>query len=135
MNAVLWGMLLRILQAFLQGAPFIFTGLCIAGLLDRLMGHAATRRMFGSNSVVSLAQSWLIGMLLPGCSLGVIPICRKLRSSGISVGTIFAFASPALATAPDPRRSARRRRARLRRSWCLRRTYWSRSGPPSRRPT
>ena len=92
MNAVVWGMVLRILQAFLQGAPFIFTGLCIAGLLDRLMGQAATRRLFGSNSVVSLAQSWLIGMLLPGCSLGVIPICRKLRASGISVGTIFAFA-------------------------------------------
>jgi len=92
MNAVVWGMVLRILQAFLQGSPFIFTGLCIAGLLDRLMGRAATRRMFGSNSVTSLVQSWLIGMLLPGCSLGVIPICRKLRESGISVGTIFAFA-------------------------------------------
>jgi uncharacterized membrane protein YraQ (UPF0718 family) len=89
---LLWGALLRMLQAFLQGAPFIFTGLCIAGMLDRLMGHAATRRLFGSNSLVSLAQSWLIGMLLPGCSLGVIPICRKLKASGIAVGTIFAFA-------------------------------------------
>jgi uncharacterized membrane protein YraQ (UPF0718 family) len=89
---LLFGAVLRTVQAFLQGAPFIFTGLCIAGMLDRLMGHAATRRLFGSNSLVSLAQSWLIGMLLPGCSLGVIPICRKLRASGIAVGTIFAFA-------------------------------------------
>jgi len=92
MNAVVWGMVLRMGQALLQGAPFIVTGLCVAGILDRLMGHAATRRMFGSNSLVSLLQSWLIGMLLPGCSLGVIPICRRLRASGISTGTIFAFA-------------------------------------------
>jgi uncharacterized membrane protein YraQ (UPF0718 family) len=92
MSEVVWGAVLRMLQAFLQGAPFIFTGLCITGLLSRLMGHADTRRLFGSNSLLSLAQSWLIGMLLPGCSLGVIPICRQLRASGIAVGTIFAFA-------------------------------------------
>lgn len=48
--------------------------------------------MFGSNSLASLVQSWVIGMILPGCSLGVIPIVKQLRRSGIAVGTIFAFA-------------------------------------------
>ncbi len=91
-EAVLWGCLLRFTQAALQAAPFIFTGLCITGLLHRLMGHQHTRRLFGSNTVASLFQSWLIGMLLPGCSLGVIPIVKQLRRSGIAVGTIFAFA-------------------------------------------
>lgn len=92
MEAVAWGVVLRIVQAALQGAPFIFTGLCVTGMLHRLMGHQQTRRLFGSNSVSSLIQSWLIGMLLPGCSLGVIPIVKQLRRSGIAVGTIFAFA-------------------------------------------
>jgi uncharacterized membrane protein YraQ (UPF0718 family) len=92
MSEIAWGAILRMLQSLLQGAPFIFTGLCIAGMLSRLMGHADTRRLFGSNSLSSLAQSWLIGMLLPGCSLGTIAICRQLRASGIAVGTIFAFA-------------------------------------------
>lgn len=92
MEAVAWGVVLRIVQAALQGAPFIFTGLCITGMLHRLMGHQQTRRLFGSNTVSSLLQSWLIGMLLPGCSLGVIPIVKQLRRSGIAVGTIFAFA-------------------------------------------
>ncbi|MFM8283661.1 MAG: permease [Planctomycetaceae bacterium] len=90
--AIVWGIVLRIVQAFLQGAPFILTGLCIAAVFDRLLGQAHTRRLFGSNSLASLVQSWLIGMLLPGCSLGVIPVCRRLRASGIAVGTIFAFA-------------------------------------------
>lgn len=92
MDRLFWGVVLRTAQSSLQAAPFIFTGFIIAGVLHRLMGHAATRRMFGSNSLASLAQSWVIGMLLPGCSLGVIPIVKQMRRSGIAVGTIFAFA-------------------------------------------
>lgn len=87
-----WGAVLRMIQALLQGSPFIVSGLCISGMLSRLMGHGDTKRLFGSNSLSSLVQSWLIGMILPGCSLGVIPICRQLRASGIAIGTIFAFA-------------------------------------------
>jgi uncharacterized membrane protein YraQ (UPF0718 family) len=79
-------------MALLQGAPFILTGLCIAAVLDKLLGRVHTRRLFGSNSQSSLVQSWLIGMIFSGCSLGVIPVCRQLRASGIAVGTIFAFA-------------------------------------------
>ncbi|HEY1067892.1 MAG TPA: permease, partial [Pirellulales bacterium] len=92
LEAVLWGVVLRIAQAALQAAPFIFTGLCVMGMMHRLMGHAHTRWLFGSNTVSSLFQSWAIGMLLPGCSLGTIPIVKQLRASGIAVGTIFAFA-------------------------------------------
>jgi uncharacterized membrane protein YraQ (UPF0718 family) len=91
-EALIWGFCLRVAQAFLQAAPFIFTGLCVAGLLHRLMGHAQTRWLFGSNTIGSLFQSWVIGMLLPGCSLGTIPIVKQMRKSGIAVGTIFAFA-------------------------------------------
>lgn len=92
MDRLFWGVVLRTTQSALQAAPFILTGLIITGVLHRLMGHAATRRMFGSNTLTSLAQSWVIGMLLPGCSLGVIPIVKQMRLSGIAVGTIFAFA-------------------------------------------
>ncbi len=92
LESIFFGACLRVLQAALQAAPFIFTGLCITGLFHRLMGHAHTRRMFGSNTFASLLQSWVIGMLLPGCSLGAIPIVKQLRRSGIAVGTIFAFA-------------------------------------------
>lgn len=92
MTELLWGSVFRMLQACLQGAPFIFSGICITALLDRMLGASNTKRLFGSNSVISLFQSWCIGMALPGCSLGVIPICHQLRASGIAVGTIFAFA-------------------------------------------
>lgn len=92
MEAIFWGVVLRILQAALQASPFILTGLIITGVLHRLLGHHQTRQVFGSNTTVSLIQSWLLGMILPGCSLGVIPIVKQLRKSGIAVGTIFSFA-------------------------------------------
>jgi len=92
METMFWGVCLRVAQATLQAAPFIFSGLCITGMLHRLMGQRYTRWLFGSNTLASLFQSWVIGMLLPGCSLGVIPIVKQLRRSGIAVGTIFAFA-------------------------------------------
>ncbi len=91
-EAQFWGVILRLAQSSLQAAPFVLTGLIIAGILHRLMGHRETKWMFGSNTVKSLFQSWVIGMLLPGCSLGVIPIVKQLRRSGIAIGTIFAFA-------------------------------------------
>lgn len=91
-QAIFWGVVLRIIQSALQAAPFVFTGLCIAAMLHRLMGVAGTRRLFGSHSLSSLFQAWVIGMVLPGCSLGVIPIVKQLRAAGLAVGTIFAFA-------------------------------------------
>jgi uncharacterized membrane protein YraQ (UPF0718 family) len=91
-EGVLWGVCLRFIQSSLQAAPFVFTGLCVMGLLHRMLGQQHTKWLFGSNTVGSLFQSWVIGMLLPGCSLGTIPIVKQLRRSGIAVGTIFAFA-------------------------------------------
>ena len=51
--------------------------------------------MFGSGTWRELPQSWFIGMLLPICSLGVIPVVRELRRSRVSGGAILAFAMTA----------------------------------------
>ena len=87
-----WGVVLRFAQALLQAAPTILIGLLIAGILRRLVGYDGTRRLFGHGSRRALFQAWLIGMLLPVCSLGVFPILRQLRLAGLSGGTILAFA-------------------------------------------
>lgn len=89
---VWWGALLRLVQAFLQASPFILTGLVIAGVFRRLLGYENTRRLFGEGTWRALPQAWAVGMLLPVCSLGVIPVVRELRKAGLSGGTILAFA-------------------------------------------
>ena len=91
MNVIFWGAALRFLQAAVQAAPTILVGLIVAGVLRRLLGHAGTRRLFGDNTWRSLPQAWLVGMLLPVCSLGVIPVIREMRRAGVSGGAILAF--------------------------------------------
>jgi uncharacterized membrane protein YraQ (UPF0718 family) len=91
-DALLWGGILRFTQAFLQAAPTILIGLIVAGVLRYLLGYHGTRRLFGGDSRWSLLQAWGVGMLLPVCSLGVIPVIREMRKAGLSGGTILAFA-------------------------------------------
>ncbi|MDC0311571.1 permease, partial [bacterium] len=56
-----------------------------------MVGAEKTRRIFANGSRWGVAAGWLIGMLLPVCSLGVIPIVRELHRAGVKRGTIVAF--------------------------------------------
>ena len=92
MEAALWGGLVRFVQAVAEGAPTFLVGLVVAGVFRRLLGPEGTRKLFGGGTARSLLQSWGIGMLLPVCSLGVIPVAYEMRRSGVSGGAILAFA-------------------------------------------
>jgi uncharacterized protein len=94
-EAIFWGAVLRVSQAVVQAAPTILVGLFVAGVFRRLLGHEGTRRLFGAGTRRELPQAWLVGMLLPVCSLGVIPIAREMRRAKISGGAILAFAMTA----------------------------------------
>ena len=92
MNAVFWGGLLRFGEALLAGAPTLLVGLFVAGVFRRLIGAETTRKLFGGATWRSLPQAWIWGMLLPVCSIGVIPVAYELRRAGLKGGTILAFA-------------------------------------------
>jgi uncharacterized protein len=91
-QAIAWGGLLRFLQAATQAAPTLLAGLLVAGVFRRLLGPERTVRLFGGRSWRSLPQAWALGMLLPVCSLGVIPVIREMRRAGVAGGAILAFA-------------------------------------------
>ncbi|QDU38000.1 putative permease [Maioricimonas rarisocia] len=94
-EVLIWSFVLRLTQAFIAASPFILAGLIVAGIFRRLMGRESTRRLFGGSSGRSHLQAWGLGMLLPICSLGVIPVIRELRGMGLRGGTILAFAMAA----------------------------------------
>lgn len=91
-ESLFWGSLLRGSQCVLQAAPYIVAGLITAGIFRRLLGHDEMRRLFGHGTWRAIPQAWIIGMLLPICSLGVIPVAREMRRAGLTGGTILAFA-------------------------------------------
>ena len=56
-----------------------------------MIGPEKTRTLFGNDTRYGLFIGWAVGMLLPVCSLGVIPVVRELHRIGVKPGTIIAF--------------------------------------------
>lgn len=90
-----WGFTMRLIQSLAQAAPFILTGFFIAAVFRRFIGYEKLRHLFGGSTMSALFKAWGIGMLLPVCSLGVIPVMIEMRRAGIKGGTILAFAMSA----------------------------------------
>ncbi|MGB7329089.1 MAG: permease [Rubripirellula sp.] len=91
-SMMLLGGLIRVLQGFGAAAPTLLVGLLIASILRYYLGSGGTRRLFGGESLRSLPQSWLVGMLLPVCSIGVLPILFEMRRAKVKPGAMSAFA-------------------------------------------
>lgn len=91
MSAIAWGFLLRLGQVCLEAALTLAVGLFVAGTLRRMVGPAGTRHLFG-RGFKGLLRGWLAGMLLPVCSLGVIPVAREMRRVGVPDGIVLSFA-------------------------------------------
>jgi len=92
MSVIVLSALVRMFQGLVAAAPTLLVGLFIAAVLRYYIGPADTRRIFGGQSLRSLPQSWLIGMLLPVCSIGVLPILRELYRARVRPGAMTAFA-------------------------------------------
>ena len=85
------GSLLRGSQVFIDASVWIAFGCFIAAILRTMLGKEKTQSLFGNESRYGLLIGWGIGMLLPVCSLGVIPVVRELHRAGVKQGTIIAF--------------------------------------------
>ncbi len=86
-----WSVVVRSGQALIEASPTLVCGLLVAAVFRRMMGAQGVRRLFGSSGLGGLGRAWGFGMLLPVCSLGVIPVAVAMRRSGVRGGTILAF--------------------------------------------
>jgi len=82
---------LRLFQVVVYASLWIVIGCFIAAVFRRMLGPATVRRIFGDHTRFGLLAGWLIGMLLPVCSLGVIPIVHEMHRVGVKRGTIVTF--------------------------------------------
>jgi uncharacterized membrane protein YraQ (UPF0718 family) len=88
---ILAGVAVRTGQALIEATPTLLCGLLVAGILRRMVGAQSVRRAFGTGGWRGVLRGWGFGMLLPVCSLGVIPVARELRRCGVADGTVLAF--------------------------------------------
>ena len=82
---------LRVFQVFIDASIWIAFGCFIAAIFRSMLGPEKTRTLFGNEGRYGLLIGWGIGMLLPVCSLGVIPVVRELYRARVKPGTIVAF--------------------------------------------
>ncbi len=88
----LYGTLVRVFQVLVFSAPWIVAGVLIAAVLRVYIGGERLRRMFGGTGWQRFFLAWAAGLILPVCSLGVIPILAELHRVGIRRGPLLTFA-------------------------------------------
>ena len=90
-NTTLWSGVLRIAYAMVAAAPFLVAGVFAAGFLRGMVGAERTRKILGVGHWSGPFRAWGLGVLLPICSLGALPVARELRRAGIPSGTVLSF--------------------------------------------
>ncbi len=85
-----WAFYLRFARNFMHAVPTLLIGFLIAAVFAQMMRRENVQRLFG-RGWRAMGQAWLVGMLLPVCGLGVLPVLREMRRQGVSAGAILAF--------------------------------------------
>ncbi|MFZ5833173.1 MAG: permease [Planctomycetota bacterium] len=86
---VWWGLLFEAL-------PFVALGALISGIVEQCLSRATVARLFPRRRSVGILASAGLGLLLPMCECGVVPIVRRLLRKGVPVscGIAYLLASP-----------------------------------------
>jgi uncharacterized membrane protein YraQ (UPF0718 family)/copper chaperone CopZ len=72
-------------------APWILFGFFVAGLLSLLISPEYVEKHLGKKGIVSVIKASILGVPLPLCSCGVIPVASSIKRNGASKGAVSAF--------------------------------------------
>ncbi|USD67500.1 permease [Vibrio sp. SCSIO 43136] len=87
-----WGMLWEM-------APFLVIGVIAAGMVHEGLGRFQRLLYFAQKrSVLSLSFFNFLGLVLPICSCGMVPMAVGMRQKGVPYGNVFTFIFSAPAT-------------------------------------
>lgn len=81
----------------LVGAPFLLVGMFSAGLLHLFLARRHVERWLGREGLLGVIVAAALGIPLPLCSCGVVPVAMALRSHGASRAATLSF----LITTPE----------------------------------
>ncbi len=84
-------------DTFFLAAPFVLFGLLLAGLLHVLVSRRQLVRWMGGSGLAGAARAALLGIPLPLCSCGIVPVAISLRRQGASRPAVLSF----LITTPE----------------------------------
>lgn len=82
-------------------APWLLLGFALAGICARFVPRKMIERHIAGNDLRSVIKAVLLGIPLPLCSCGVIPVAASLRAKGASRGAVAAFTAATPQTGVD----------------------------------
>ncbi len=88
---LLLNILMEIWLVTVAMAPYLLFGFLIAGVLSVLISQDYVRRHLGGPGWIQSLKAALMGVPLPICSCGVIPLAASLRKHGASRGATASF--------------------------------------------
>ena len=74
-----------------QMSPYLLLGFLIAGLLSILISPETVERHLGKRNLWQVCKAALLGVPLPLCSCGVLPVSASLRRHGAGKGQTLSF--------------------------------------------
>jgi hypothetical protein len=84
-------------NVLLVAAPFLLLGMLCAGLLHVLLARRHVERWLGQEGLLGVVAAACLGIPLPLCSCGVVPVAMALRRKGASRPASLSF----LVTTPE----------------------------------
>lgn len=72
-------------------APYLLFGFLVAGILSVYVSPRFVKAHLGGSGILPVLKASLLGVPLPLCSCGVIPVGASLRRSGAGKGATVAF--------------------------------------------
>lgn len=82
-------------------APYLLIGFAAAGLLSVFLPRDRVQQWLGGRGPKAVVRATLVGVPLPVCSCGVIPIAAGLRKQGAGMGPTAAFLASTPQTGVD----------------------------------
>jgi uncharacterized membrane protein YraQ (UPF0718 family) len=100
MNTIL-GISIEIWRVVLMMAPYLLLGFAVAGALSLVLTPAWVVRHLGRRGMWQVVKAALLGVPLPLCSCGALPLAFSLRRDGASKGATVSFLASTPQTGVD----------------------------------
>lgn len=79
------------LSIFIEGIPFILIGILVSSLIHVFLTEEMVFRWIPKSPILSVPMAACVGLLLPVCECGIVPVSRRLMQKGLPAHVAFTF--------------------------------------------
>lgn len=79
------------LSLLFEGIPFVFIGSLLGGFVDTFLPAQAIEHLLPKNRILAVAAGASLGIILPMCECGIIPMIRRLMGKGMPISSALAY--------------------------------------------